>query len=186
LGIFQILSDQLQERLEQESLIKQLQKEKKEAEIREIKQKKYLNELDKYSVNCREALNFLSGLEANLNKKFSVVEGLANQVLVKRIETLTVSIRSEISRVELFSEESIKGCRSVNAWELSDKQMTDFHKGIKEDLAQFEIAVGELDIKVKEFWKSVEDALKEKDRKEKENMEAARVRVFVKRQKVLS
>ncbi len=34
LGIFQILSDQLQERLEQESLIKQLQKEKKEAEIR--------------------------------------------------------------------------------------------------------------------------------------------------------
>jgi len=164
-------------RLEQESLAKQLQREKKEAEIREQKQAKYLMELDKYSLSCQDVVSFLSGLvEANLAKKSAVIASLTNAPLKEKAETLTATIRSEISRVEAFAEETVKGSRAVHAWELSDKQLTDFHKELKESMTRFVVAGGEFDRMVKELGKSIEEALSEKEREAKEKLEATRVR----------
>ena len=105
-----------------------------------------------------------------------MIENLANEMLKQKVETLTASIKSEISRVEMFAEESLKGSRVVNAWELSDKQMVDFHRGVKESLSKFVTVGGELDRAVKEIGKAIEEGLKAKEKEENEKLEAIRVR----------
>lgn len=134
-------------------------------------------ELDKYSLSCQDVAGFLSSLvETNLAKKSAVIASLANAKLKEKAEALATSIRSEISRVETFAEETVKGSRAVHAWDLSDKQLTDFHKELKESMTRFVVAGGEFDRMVKELGKSIEEALGEKEREAKEKLEANRVR----------
>lgn len=144
-------------------------KEKQEKDLKEQKQAKFMDDLEKNNTKFQETIRFLNHLaEDDLNNKISVIQSLANASLLAEAKKYRESIRKEVADVKTFVQTNIDGSRQMTASDFSEKEMSDFLNDLKDNLMKFIKNSQDFENILKKFNQSIEAALNLKITKEKE------------------
>lgn len=144
-------------------------KEKQEKDLKEQKQAKFMDELEKNNTKFQETTRFLNYLaEDDLNNKISVIQSLANAGLLAEAKKYRESIKKEVADIKTFVQTNIDGSRQMTASDFTEKEMSDFLKDLKDNLMKYVKSSQDFENTLKKFNQSIEAALNLKITKEKE------------------